>query len=290
MKPQRTAYLVAGAFLAFAAWEAAQHVWLMDLPMAAYHTVSLTVDLALVLLIALAALAAVRRHTQRDARHHALQDAVVTTLAQDLRPPLLSLLTQLRILQSTPTEGTGEQTGELLRQAEATGGVLLEMIEELVAMAGEVDERPPACASVSLNEIADQSLAAFKAAAEDRQVTLKAHVGTDLPQTCTTPHAVLRAMSTLVDHALRATPRGGQVELRLAWDDQRRAVALSVSDTGRQLLDHPADLEEVLARHPLVGLRYCQALVRALDGSIRYEPKPGGNTFSISLPVPGAGG
>jgi len=91
MNARQAAYLVAGSFLAFAAWEAIQHVWFMDLPMAAYHTVSLMVDLVLVLVIALAALAIVRNHIRPEARQQAAQDAVVTALAEDLRGPILSL-------------------------------------------------------------------------------------------------------------------------------------------------------------------------------------------------------
>jgi len=278
---------VAGAFLAFTAWEVAQHVWLMNLPMALYHMVSLIVDLVLVLLIALTALALVRRQSHQEMRQHAVQDAVITTLAQDLRPPLVSFLTQLRILQTAPPSRPSEEMGGLLKQAEARGAVLLDMIEDLVAMAKEGDEHPPRCAGLSLSQVATQALEAFRAAAEDRDVSLEAEVAPDLPLVCTAPDAVLRALSTLVARALRSTPRGGEVQLRVTRDEHNDAILLSVSDTGEPLLDHSADMEDVMAQHTLVEMHYVQALADALGGSVRYEAKPGGNTFVFSLPARG---
>ena len=288
MRARRAAYLVLAAFLAFTVWEVAQHVWLMNLPVALYHMLSLTVDLLLVLLIVLTALSVVRRQARGELRRHAVQDAVVAALAQDLRPPLVSFLAQLRALQAAPPAGASEETGDLLKQTEARGAVVLDTIEDLVAMAKEGDEHPPRCAGLSLSQLAGQALEAFRTTAEEKDVALNAEVSPDLPSTCTAPEAVLRALSTLLAHALQTTPRGGEIALRVARDDHSDAIVLSVSDTGQPLLDHSAGLEDVMARHALVEMHYVQALADALGGSVQYQAKPGGNTFSLSLPARGA--
>jgi two-component system OmpR family sensor kinase len=287
MKARQAAYLVAGLFLTFAAWEAVQHVWLMDLPMAAYHTMSLIVDLVLVLIIALAALAIVRHQAHHEARQHAVQDAVTVALSEDLRPPLLSLMAQLQALRSAPPERAGEEMGELVRQAEARAGVLLQTIDDLVAMARERDRPAPRCSGMSVGQLAEQAVEAARPAAEGRGVGLEAEVAPSLPRACAAPDAVLRALSSLLERAVNATPRGGEVRIQVTPDPPNRLVVIAVSDTAEPLLDHPADLDEVMARHRLVELRYVQALAAALDGSVRYEPKPDGNVFTVSLPARG---
>jgi len=285
MRARQAAYLVAAAFLAFAAWEAVQHVWFMDLPVAAYHMISLIVDLILVLLITLIALAIVRARAQPEAHERAAQDAVVSALAQDLRPHLLSTLTMLRALQSAPHEEVSEETRALLRQTEARAAVFLEMIEHLVSMAERLDKPGPQCASVSLAQLAEQAFEAYRPVAEARAVKLEAHVQPGMIQTCAAPDAVLRALSGLLERSLQTTPRGGRVELRASCEESTRLVVLSVSDTAEPLLDRSASIDEVIAKHGLIELRYVQQLAVALGASVRYEPGPGGNTIAFSLPA-----
>jgi len=287
MKVRQATYLVAGSFLAFAAWEAVQHVWLMDLPMAAYHTMSLIVDLVLVLIITLAALATVRHQAHHEVRQHAVQDAVTVALSEDLRPPLLSLMAQLQALQSARPEGVGEEMGELVRQAEARAGVLLQIIDDLVLMASERHRPALRCSGMSLSQLAEQAVEALRPAAENRGVGLEAEVALDMPRACTAPDAVLRALSSLLEHAVNATPRGGKVRIQVSPDPPNRLVVIAVSDTAEPLLDHASGLDEVMARHGLMELRYVQALAAALGGSVRYEPKPDGNVFAVSLPARG---
>ena len=287
MNARQAAYLVAGSFLAFAAWEAVQHVWFMHLPMAAYHTVSLMVDLVLVLIIALAALAIVRGHIRPEERQQAAQDAVVTALAEDLRPHLVSLLARLRALEGASRGKAGDETHALLEQAEACAAVTLDMIEDLVAMAKEAAMPARECGNVSLAELAEQSVESFQAPAKDRAVELTMQVHPGPGHTCAAPDAALRLLSNLLGRAVRTAPQGGQVRLEVAPDPSRRLVVLSVSDTAEPLLDHDAGLDEVVARHGLMELRYAQALATALGGSVRYRAESDGNAFVVSLPARG---
>ena len=90
-------YLLAAAFIAFAIWELIQHVFLMDLPMPAYHLISLTIEFGIVFVIALVAMRLVVRRADTEARQHALHHTVVASLAQDVRPPLVSRSEERRV-------------------------------------------------------------------------------------------------------------------------------------------------------------------------------------------------
>jgi len=104
-----------------------------------------------------------------------------------------------------------------------------------------------------------------------------------------------QVVSNLLSNALRHTRRGGRVDLRV-----RRAngwAVLEVADTGVGIA--PEDLKHVFKRFwrgeksrsratggAGIGLAIVHELVRAHDGRIDVESRPGvGSTFRVSLPV-----
>ncbi|HUU54779.1 MAG TPA: HAMP domain-containing sensor histidine kinase [Armatimonadota bacterium] len=276
-------YLLAAVFIAFAIWELIEHVLLMDLPMAAYHIISLTIEFGIVLGLALVAMRILRQRSQSAARQHALHDTVVAALAQDVRPPLVSLLTELRLMERAPPEGMSEQTRELLRQASARAGVLVGMIEDLVAMTEEAGVRPAACVNLTPSEIAREVLAPHRLLAKERDVTLKEDLSEGPAAVCAPADQLVQALSTLLGTAIRATPRGGEV--RLTVHEDGGMIAFAVTDSAGPVLAHGASLSEAASGPDRVGLRYCQTVAEALGGSARYEPTETGNRYSFSLPA-----
>jgi signal transduction histidine kinase len=107
---------------------------------------------------------------------------------------------------------------------------------------------------------------------------------------------VEQILGNLITNALRYTPEGGNVTLRLQYDSQRSKVVLEVIDSGEGI---PApDLERVFERLYRVdpsrsrqaggsglGLAITRKLVEAHDGSIHAENRSdGGAIFRIELP------
>ncbi len=103
-------------------------------------------------------------------------------------------------------------------------------------------------------------------------------------------------LGNLISNALRYTPKGGDVTLRLRSDSQRSQVVLEVIDSGEGI---PVDdIERVFERLYRVdpsrsrqaggsglGLAITRKLVEAHDGSIHAENRAeGGATFRIEIP------
>lgn len=284
MGARRTAYLLAAAFAAFAAWEAVQHVWLMELPVPTYHLVSLAIEFGLVVVIALAAMGLVRRQARAELRERAVRDTVVHTLADDLRPPLVSLAAELHSLERAPAEPMSEGTRELARQTAARASALLGMIEDLVALTERSGREAPAL-GVSPRQLAETVVDSFRLRAEEKGIRLELETGESLPETCAAPDQVLHALSTLVGNAVDRTPRGGEVHMRTTVEGDR--LLFSATDTGEPVMPQPAELIAAGEGPAGVGMRHCQSLAEALGGSARYEPTSGGNRFMISVPVRG---
>ena len=276
-------YLLAAAFIAFAIWELIQHVFLMDLPMAAYHLISLTIEFGIVFVIALVAMRLVVRRADTEARQHALHHTVVASLAQDVRPPLVSLLAELRMLERAPPEGMSEGTRGLLRQASSRAGVLVGMIEDLVAMTTEAGDRSGECVSLSLSEIAREVVAPHRLLAEEKGVHLVEELPGSLPAVCGQADQLIQALSMLLGHTIGSTPPGGEV--RIAVREDGGTITFEITDSAAPVLSQGAPLSEAASGPARVELRHCQSVAEALGGSARYEPTENGNRYAFSLPA-----
>jgi heavy metal sensor kinase len=131
----------------------------------------------------------------------------------------------------------------------------------------------------------------FRTVAEDKEV----EIATDLPERCLIPgdlQRLQRVVANLLDNALKYTPAGGRVTVKLT--DEGETVRLSVEDTG---LGVPSDdLPYIFQRFYRcdqsrsgrgngLGLSLALAFVRAHGGDISVSSVPGqGSTFTAALP------
>ena len=107
--------------------------------------------------------------------------------------------------------------------------------------------------------------------------------------------ALRRALTNLVENAVRYTPPGGAVELALARAD--RSAVISVTDTGigiaasdtERIFEPFVRLDAARARDTGgtgLGLAIARSIVTAHDGSISVQSVPGsGSRFTIRLPL-----
>jgi signal transduction histidine kinase len=103
---------------------------------------------------------------------------------------------------------------------------------------------------------------------------------------------VVQVLSNLLGNAMKFTPRGGAVGLRI--ERQPDMVEFALEDNGQGI--HPAALPHVFERFWQIdqegrrglglGLHICEKIVQAHGGAIRAESELGkGSTFLFTLPV-----
>lgn len=148
---------------------------------------------------------------------------------------------------------------------------------------------------LSLNEQARRIISRFLPLAEERGITLVANTGKPVfveGDRC----ALLQVMFNLVSNALRYTPSGGRVEVRIFTDGDHTAK-LEVLDTGVGI--SPDDLPRIFDRFYRtksaraseragsgLGLAICRTLAEAHGGRIVAESSPGnGSRFTLVLPA-----
>jgi signal transduction histidine kinase len=138
-------------------------------------------------------------------------------------------------------------------------------------------------------------LADFQVAAEQAGLSLTAQIADDLPPVSGDAQHLLRVMDNLLGNALKFTPVGGQISVRL-WRDGPQAV-LEVADTGIGI--PPDQLERVFERFYQVdgsttrryggtglGLALVKEIVEAHGGQVSVSSQVGqGSTFTVRLPL-----
>jgi two-component system sensor histidine kinase MprB len=218
-----------------------------------------------------------------DASVHA-QRQLVADASHELRTPVTSLRTNIEILQQAEDMDAGERR-RLLND-------VVEQIEELTLLMNDLidlargEEPRPATEDMRL----DLVVAELVDRARKHAPSTPLHVQLEPTVLAGVPARMQRAVSNLIDNAVKYSPPGEPVEIELHGQE------LTVRDHGPGMA--PEDLPHVFDRffrgaeargRPGSGLGL--AIVRQVagqhGGSVTAEPAPGGGTL-IRLCLPGA--
>ncbi|AVO58228.1 heavy metal sensor histidine kinase [Pseudomonas chlororaphis] len=211
-------------------------------------------------------------------------------IAHELRTPLSNLLTHTQVTLTRP------------RALEDYREALHSNLEELQWMAQLVNDMlylakadhgllTPKREALELGDETDMLLEFYTPLAEDAGIAL----GREGSANIQGDRSMLRrALSNLLDNALRFTPAGGEVRVRLG--ETAKASYLRVENTGEgipperlpRLFDrfYRADpaRHEGSSEHAGLGLAITQSIIRAHGGQIHCESAQGRTSFVIELP------
>jgi signal transduction histidine kinase len=170
--------------------------------------------------------------------------------------------------------------------------VLSRLIEDLrtlaLAESGALHlQREP----TDLEVLAEEAAASFQAQAKAAGVELRVENLGEVPLAEVDPVRVREVLTNLISNALRHTPAGGAVAVRLSTGADGRQVTVAVRDTGAGIppdaLPHIFDrfYKSDESRGMGLGLAIAKNLVEAHGGEIQAASAPGqGTTLSFTLP------
>jgi len=155
------------------------------------------------------------------------QRAFVADAAHELRSPLTALKLQLQLLQRAPDEATRATAVDALGEGITRAARLVEQL--LTLTRSEPGAPVPAALPIDLSELVRQAAALTLPLANTRGSTLALFADAPVPV-----HGDAAALTALVrnlaDNAVRYSPPGAQVELRVSMDGS--APMLQVDDSG----------------------------------------------------------
>jgi signal transduction histidine kinase len=238
------------------------------------------------------------RLEQADADARALEAArrdLVAWASHDLRTPLASLRAMLDALADGVVTDP-ETVARYVQQSQTETARMSALIDDLFELAQiDAGNLVLRCEASSLTDLISDTLEAFRARAEARQVRLSGSVAPGLDPVWMAPEKISRVLSNLVENAIRHTPAGGVIEVQARPEDDH--VRVTVQDTGEGI--PPEDLPRVFdrfyrgdaartrsqatgeARQPRgsagagLGLAIARAVVEAHGGRIWAESEPG---------------
>ena len=217
--------------------------------------------------------------------------------AHELRSPLAAIRSSIEVALNS--DRTAEEYREMLGEIIEESTALETLVNQLLLLAEtDSDRLSPGGVPVELDTMIAKSMDMFRGVAEFRGVELSLH---PLPEAMIDgqPTRLRQVINNLLDNAIKFTPPGGKVDVRLETDANSPYVVLTVGDTGHGInaddLPHvferfyrgdKARLREGAARGTGLGLSICQAIVEAHRGEIRVHSEPGrGTTFTVRFPV-----
>jgi signal transduction histidine kinase len=160
-----------------------------------------------------------------------LRRELVANVSHDLRSPLASMqgyLETVLIKEETLPPGERRKYLQVIFDNTQMLGTLVSELFELSKL--DAKQVQPKCEPFSIAELAQDVVMKFKPQAEKLRIDLHAALPKDLPPVEADIGMIERALSNLIDNALRFTPGGGAVKVEL--QNHNGKVRVAVADTG----------------------------------------------------------
>ena len=201
---------------------------------------------------------------------------LVANISHDLRTPLTSLhgyLETLRIKADMLTVAERQRYLDVaLGQSQKVGRLAQELFE-LARL--EYSVVKPDKEAFSLADLVQDVFQKFELAAEARQQRLVPDITPDLPVVSADVGMIERVMTNLLDNAIRHTPVGGEIQVKLRREGSE--IVVQVSDTGpgvpealqKNLFARPSFRTGVRQTAGGLGLVIVQRILQLHDSDIR---------------------
>jgi signal transduction histidine kinase len=210
----------------------------------------------------------------------AAQRRFLTDVSHQVATPLATIMTNLAILRRASRNGSGS---EAIADSEAEAERMKRMLGRLRSLAHADEDVPLRRELVDLAELTSDVVRAYAAQAATSGVGLVTEVGSRA-RVHADKDLLREAVANLVDNAVRVSPRGAEVRLRV------EGPVINVVDSGPGIEEER--LPELFRRFQRsdsgsgLGLAIAWRVVERHGGTIRVKTERGaGSTFTIELPA-----
>jgi PAS domain S-box-containing protein len=223
-----------------------------------------------------------------------MRDEVMRIVAHDLRDPLGTIALSTRLLLETPASDVPTRSRQL-EAIQRSVGLANRLIRDLLDVARmEAGRLTIAPEAVDPGALARDSVEAMRPLAEESGVNLEIDVPRGLPEVRADADRVRQVFWNLVGNAIKFTPEGGSIRVRV--EGLPRAVRFSVVDSGPGIApEQVPHLFETFwqarkGEGAGLGLPIARGIVEAHGGRMGVETRVGeGSTFHFTLPLVPAG-
>lgn len=227
-----------------------------------------------------------------------LQRELVANVSHDLRTPLAALRGYLETLLLKEQCLAPEERRNYLEIAAKQSEHLSRLVGQLFDLAKfDTGKVTLELETFPIDELIQDVVQKYRPSAEDKGIRLEASLPDEAPAIAADIGLIERVLENLIENALRHTPAGGRVAVRLEVGGD--GISVDVCDTGRGIA--PQELARVFERFYRgqealtgqgdgagLGLAIARRVVELHGGRITAHSEPGqGARFSLWLPRSG---
>ncbi len=231
---------------------------------------------------------------QRVTRTDDMRREMVASVSHDLRTPLTALMGQLETVRIKAGTQSAEERTDMIDRALLNAQHMRRLTESLSEL-GKL-ENPEFVAQlepIAMGELADDIVQRHANLASEKGVILSAEYPDGLPLSNVDAGLIERALSNLLDNALRVTPSGGVVTVRVLRVENDLRV--EVDDSGPGILQSDqsrvfdrffqASSHRELRGSSGLGLAIVKRIAELHGGKVSLDSESGqGSRFSFTLP------
>ncbi len=214
----------------------------------------------------------------------------LTNVAHELRTPLMAASGYLQMLQKGMLKEDQLQAG--IETVARNVQQIASLVNDILFLQ-EMDLVLPEFQAVDMNEVAHTVVEKYATAAKDRGVDLRLIPNPNLHPASGDAKSLERALTALVDNAIKFSPRGGDVIISLR--SQGEKILVSVEDEGIGIANE--DLPRIFDRFYHIeksgndlfngiglGLAITRQVIEQHQGTLNVISTPGkGSTFTLTL-------
>lgn len=214
----------------------------------------------------------------------------VANISHDLRTPLMSIQGYLETLSVKANSLTDAERSRYLQialtQSEKVG-MLAQQLFELARL--EHGVVTPQCERFSLPDLVQDVLQKFELPFDNAQLQFHVDIQPGLPMIDADMSMIERVLTNLIDNAIRHTPLGGNITLRIWNQDQK--VLLELEDSGpgisyelsQTLFERPSIIDTNRRDNGGLGLVIVRRMLQLHRGDIVLKKAPGA-CFQLFVP------
>ena len=243
-----------------------------------------------------------RRSAELETQNRRIQEAsrlkseFLANMSHELRTPLNAILGFAELLHDGQVDPASPTHKEFLGDILSSGRHLLQLINDVLDLAkveaGKLEFRPePVTAAKLVGEV----LAILRTTAAQKQIRMETQLDPSVAELTVDPARLKQVAYNYLSNALKFTPIGGSVTLRVKADGdskfrlevQDTGIGISPDDLGRLFVEFQQLEAGAAKRHQGtgLGLALTRRLVEAQGGSVGVRSTVGsGSTFHACLP------
>ncbi|BDG85243.1 MULTISPECIES: sensor histidine kinase [Citrobacter] len=218
----------------------------------------------------------------------------IANISHDLRTPLTSLLGYLETLSLKSATLTPQETQQYLATALRQGHKVRHLSQQLFELARlEHGSIKPQLERFAIGELIQDVAQKFDLTIETRQLHLQVDMPHSLPLINADVSMIERVVTNLLDNAVRHSPQGSTIRLKV-WQEEAQ-LQVEVSDSGpgidealrEQLFQRPSVLGHQASREDRggLGLLIVRRMLELHGGGIRLMDSVSGARFRFFVPL-----